>query len=60
MIVWTDFGFLIAVIGFACLFGMQSVMNFLMNDPTYYSTHAWTQMLAMMFAALLTWDLLIL
>lgn len=55
MIVWTGFGFLIALIGVACLLGVQVVINSIMQDTTYYEIHAWVKTLAMFLAALFSW-----
>lgn len=55
MIIWTGFGFLIALIAFASLLIVSSGMDYIMNDPTYYTSHAWTQTMAMIIAALFSW-----
>ena len=56
MIIWTGYGFVIAIIGVISLVAAQTGVNAVMGDPTYYDEHAWVKTLAMIFAAALTWQ----
>lgn len=57
MIVWSGFGFLVAVFGFASCLGMEvGVETWLQNDQ-YYQSHGWPKLLALSIAAAIVWPL---
>src|SRR5262245_41332068 len=55
MIIWSGWGFLVAVIAFACLFGANYIVNSAMQDDTYYQTNGWPKLVAFVVAAIITW-----
>lgn len=55
MIIWSGWGFLVAVIGFGCLFVTQRIVNSAMQDDRYYQTNGWPKLLALVVAALIIW-----
>jgi membrane protein implicated in regulation of membrane protease activity len=57
MIIWSGFGFLVALIGFGCLVLTQFIANALFQNAAYYQTHGWPKLVAFLIAALLVYFL---
>jgi hypothetical protein len=55
MIIWSGWGFLVALIGVGSFFGTQLVVNSLMQDDQFYQTNGWPKLVAFVVAALITW-----
>ena len=55
ILVWSGYGFLVAVITFASSLLVQLLVNAMAGDPTYYQSHRWPLMLALWFAAGAVW-----
>lgn len=55
MIIWSGFGFLVAVIGFGSLVLAEAMTEGFFHDQTYYQTHAWPKLVACWFAAALVY-----
>jgi hypothetical protein len=56
-LLYTGWGPLIALAGFVCLLLTQYVVNAIMLDDQFYTTHAWPKMLAMWIAAAVSWPI---
>lgn len=57
MIIWTGFGFLIAIIGFASLILAELVSESLTHNDQYYQQNSWMILVGMSCAAVLTFGL---
>jgi hypothetical protein len=55
MIIWNGWGFLVAVIAFACLLASEAATEAAFADSRYYQQHGWPKMVAFLIAALLVW-----
>jgi hypothetical protein len=55
MLIWNGWGFLVAVIGFACLLVTQIVVNAAMQDDEYYQTTGWPKLVAFVVATIIIW-----
>jgi hypothetical protein len=57
MIIWSGWGFLVAVIVFGASLAMEVVTEALTEDALFYQTHAWPLALALALAGVITWGL---
>jgi hypothetical protein len=57
MIIWNGWGFLVVVIGFACLLVTQLAVNSAMQDDEYYQTTGWPKLVAFVVAAIIIWPI---
>ncbi|MCI0459403.1 MAG: hypothetical protein L0Z62_20830 [Gemmataceae bacterium] len=55
MIIWSGWGFLVAVIGLACLVATQLGVNAAMQDDQYYQTNGWPKLVGLFLVAALLW-----
>lgn len=55
MIIWSGWGFLVAVIVFGVSLAMEVVTEHLTGDNQFYQTHAWPLALALALAGVITW-----
>jgi hypothetical protein len=55
MLVWNGWGFLVAVIGFACLLVTQIVVNSAMQNDEYYQNNGWPKLVGFVVAAIIVW-----
>ncbi|MGH9163820.1 MAG: hypothetical protein ACRD2X_28040 [Vicinamibacteraceae bacterium] len=55
MIIWSGWGFLVAIIAFGMSFGMELLSEALTGDDRFYQTHAWPLSLALAGAGVLVW-----
>ncbi len=54
MIIWSGFGFLVAVVGFAALILTEVVSEKITGDDQFYQQHGWVILIGMLVAAALT------
>jgi hypothetical protein len=57
MIIWNGWGFLAAVIAFACWLVTEIGVEAAMNDEEYYQNHGWPKLLGFLVAAVIVWPL---
>jgi hypothetical protein len=57
MIIWSGWGFLVAVIVFGASLAMEVATEALTGDALFYQTHAWPLALALALAGVITWGL---
>jgi len=57
MIIWTGFGFLVAIIGFAALILTELVSESLTKNEQFYQQNSWVILVGMTVAAVLTFGL---
>lgn len=57
MVIWSGFGFLVAVIGFAALILTEIVSENITGDDRFYQEHGWVILIGMLVAAILTYGL---
>ena len=57
MIIWSGFGFLVAVITFLLLLSAEYVTEVLFRDDSYYQAHGWPKLLAFFLAGVVIWPL---
>ena len=57
MIIWSGWGFLVAVIGFGCLMLSELSVEAAMKDDRYYQEHGWPKLVAFLAAAIIVWPL---
>jgi hypothetical protein len=57
MIVWSGFGFLVAVVGVGCSLLTQLGLAAAMHDDKYYENNGWPKLLALLVAAAIVWPL---
>jgi hypothetical protein len=57
MIIWSGWGFLVAVIGFGCLLLTEVGIEAIKNDDQFYQDHGWPKSLAFLVAAAIVWPL---
>ncbi|OQZ02748.1 MAG: hypothetical protein B6D34_10310 [Candidatus Brocadia sp. UTAMX1] len=55
MIIWSGFGFLVAIIGFASLLLTEVITKSSFHDEAYYQTHGWPKLVAFWVAAVLVY-----
>jgi hypothetical protein len=55
MIIWSGFGFLVAIIGFGSLVLTEVITKSSFHDETYYQTHGWPKLVAFWVAAALVY-----
>jgi hypothetical protein len=55
MIIWSGWGFLVAVIVFGASLAMEAMTEALTGDNQFYQTHAWPLALALALAGVITW-----
>ena len=55
MIIWSGWGILVLVIGFASFLLTQVGVDSMMQDDQYYRTHGWPKLVGFVVAAVLTW-----
>ena len=57
MIIWSGWGWLVAVIAFGCLVLTELVVEGVTKDESYYQAHGWPKLLAFWIAAVLVFIL---
>ncbi|MGC3957599.1 MAG: hypothetical protein QM813_06450 [Verrucomicrobiota bacterium] len=57
MIIWSGFGFLVAVVGFAALIFTEVISEKITGDDQFYQQHGWVILIGMLVAAALTYGL---
>lgn len=57
MIIWSGWGFLVAVIVFGASLAMELVTETLFRDDRFYQTHAWPLTLALALSGVIIWTL---
>lgn len=57
MIIWSGFGFLVAVIGFAALIFTELASEKITGNNQFYQQHGWVILIGMLVAAALTYGL---
>jgi hypothetical protein len=57
MIIWSGWGFLVAVIGIGCFFVTQLVVNSAMQNDQYYQANGWPKLVAFVVAAIIIWPI---
>ena len=57
MIIWSGFGFLVAVVGFGCLFGAEYFSEAFFKDDQYYQSHRWPMSVGFVVAGIIVWFL---
>ena len=57
MIIWSGFGFFVALIVFGCGLAAQLITSYVTGSEAYWNTHKWTHALALFTAAVLCWFL---
>ena len=57
MIIWSGFGFLVAVIGFMSLVFTELVSEKITGDDQFYQQHGWVMLVGMLVAGALTYGL---
>jgi hypothetical protein len=55
MIIWTGWGFIVAVIAIGCLVIAAVVVNAAMADDQYYQNNGWPKLVALFAAAAIAW-----
>jgi drug/metabolite transporter (DMT)-like permease len=55
MIIWNGWGILIGILGVACLYFTNLIVNTQMHDEQYYTAHGWPKLLALWLAAAISW-----
>lgn len=55
MVIWSGFGFVVAIIGFLALVLTEKISETLFSDPQFYQSHRWMVLVAMILAAGLTY-----
>ncbi|MBW3542418.1 MAG: hypothetical protein KY476_19305 [Planctomycetes bacterium] len=53
MIIWSGWGFLVAIIGFGCLVATEVIVEGAFRDDQYYQAHGWPKMVAFTIAAVI-------
>jgi hypothetical protein len=57
MIIWSGWGFLVAVITFGCALLGEVVTEAAAHDDRYYQNHGWPKLAAFLVAAAIVWPL---
>ncbi len=57
MVIWTRWGIVVGLLGFACLILTQLGVNAAMQDGRFYQDHGWPKMLGLWIAAATSWPL---
>ena len=57
MIIWSGFGFLVAVIAFVSLVLSEYVVEALFQDQNYYQAHGWPKLLGLWISGAIVWFL---
>jgi hypothetical protein len=57
MVIWTGWGILIGVVGFACLILTQLGVNAAMHDDQFYQSHGWPKLVGLWIAAAVSWPI---
>jgi hypothetical protein len=55
MIIWSGWGFLVAVIAFGMSLATEIVTERMAGDDRFYQTHAWPLSLALVFSGAIVW-----
>jgi hypothetical protein len=55
MIIWSGWGILVAVIGFACFVLTEFAVGSVMQDDRYYRNNGWPKLVGFAVAAVITW-----
>ena len=57
MIIWSGWGFVVAVIGIGCLLLTELGVEAAMKDDQYYQNNGWPKLVALLIAAVIVWPL---
>src|SRR5262249_29792336 len=57
MIIWSGWGFLVAVVGFGCFLLTEIGVGAVMRDDQYYQNNSWPKLVAFLAAAVIVWPL---
>ncbi len=57
MIIWSGFGFVVAVLGFAALLFTEMISERITGNDRFYQEHGWVILIGMLVAAALTYGL---
>ena len=57
MVIWTRWGIVVGLLGFACLILTQLGVNAAMQDRRFYQDHGWPKMLGLWIVAATSWPL---
>jgi hypothetical protein len=57
MIIWSGWGFLVAIVGIGCLVLTELGVEAAMNDDKFYQNNGWPKLVAFLVAAVIAWPL---
>jgi hypothetical protein len=57
IVIWSGWGFLAGVVGFACLVVTQVALDAALHDERFYASHGWARLLSFWLAAGVMWPI---